>query len=163
MKYTLAAAALLLSATAAGAATSSGTVWQGDLFIQTATSQCNAQGTIAGDFAQAVYAPMGAPGNNPSQDQLAIFLPRGSAFLFVPSLGGPLNKASNVNITTISSTATSGSSSGQPVTALKVSASVVSGFHVRTISFGLSNFLGISGCNVTISGTLYQRSVNLPD
>ncbi len=156
MKYILAAAAVAFATTSANAA-----VWQGQLFIMTATSACNARGTNAGDFSQAVYSPLGKVGNGGTQDQLAIFFPRGSAFLVVPALGGALNKATKVNVTAINSNATGGPATWS-VTALTVTQPVQAGTPVK-ISFGVSNFLSVSGCTVTLSGTLAPRPVNLPN
>ena len=159
MKYTFAAAAVILAT--CNAVATAGTLWQGDLFVTTATSACYTKGTNAGDFSQAVYSPLGKVGNGGAQDQLAIFFPRGSALLVVPASGGTLNKATTVNVTTINSNATGGTATWS-VTGLTVSQPVQAGVPVK-ISFGVSNFLSVSGCNVSLSGTLAPKPANLPN
>jgi hypothetical protein len=75
MKSTLTATAIAIAMTAAPAA-STPTVWQGDMFIKTASSACSTAGTNVGDFSQVIFAPKGLPGNSTSSDQIAVFFPR---------------------------------------------------------------------------------------
>lgn len=159
MKYIFAAAAAILATSSVVA--NAGALWQGDLFVTSATTACNSKGTNAGDFSQAVYSPLGDAGNGGTQDRLAIFFPRGTAFLVVPASGGTLNNATKVNVTAIHSNATGGSATWS-VSGLAVSQPVQAGVPVK-ISFGLSNFLGVSGCNVSLSGTLAPKPANLPN
>ena len=73
MKYALAAAGTVLAITAANAET----VWQGDIFVTSATSACASAGASVGDDRQAIFAPRTLPGNG-SSDQIVIFRVRGA-------------------------------------------------------------------------------------
>jgi hypothetical protein len=56
MKYALTTAALVLAMTATANAADP-TLWQGDMFVTTATPQCTGGGIIVGDSYRAIFAP----------------------------------------------------------------------------------------------------------
>ncbi len=161
MKYTLAAAAIVFATSAVNATPNSNPViWQGDVFIKAASAGCSAIGATVGDFAQAVFAPMGLGGNNPKQDQLAIFFPRGSAIQLVPTSGGALNSAKTVNVININSDATAKANTSQPVGPFSIS--TVKANEPVSISFAVPNYYS-SACSVTVAGILFPRPGNLPN
>ncbi|MGO9485131.1 MAG: hypothetical protein ACLPX9_11190 [Rhodomicrobium sp.] len=155
MKRTLTAGVLSLAiaAVAGGAATAQ--VWQGDVFFTKTTSTCNTDGDAVGDFGQGVFSPVGTNGNS---DRFALFSGRGSALQFTPSTG-PLNGATSFTITLISHTYGAGqetvtSKAGVGPLTVSPPAPTASNQTV-TISGPVKNFANISGCNVTLQGTLY--------
>ncbi len=158
MKCTLAATAIVL---ATAAAANAATLWQGDLFITTASNGCPSLGTNVGDFAQVIFAPQGLPGN--STDQLSAFFPRGAATQIEPASGGSLNKATSYNLTNIDLNNANTATVPQSALNIKVTPYPVKAGNVVTISFSIANFYSSNNaCSVTLSGTLIQRPGNLP-
>ena len=165
MKYTLVSAMTAIAlATAATTGAAGGPVWQGDMFLNTATpTQCNQGGAYAGDSVQAIFAPMG-PGNNPKQDQLAVFFPRGSAHLIEPTSGGALNNASSVTVVSITRKAMQKTDQNQNLSPIKISPPAPSaGTASVSISLKVPNFTNVTGCTVTFSGILTPPPGNLGD
>lgn len=164
MKYTVASAITAIAlATAATTGAAAGPVWQGDMFLSTATpTPCNQGGAYAGDSVQAIFAPMGS-GNNPKQDQLAVFFPRGSAHLIEPTSGGSLNNAASVTVISINNDAKEKVNQNQNLSPISVSPQAPSAGTPVTISLQVPNFTNVTGCTVTFSGILTQRPGNLSD
>jgi len=159
MKYTFAATAIVLATAAASAAsTSSPPIWQGDLFITTAstsTAACNGAGIATGGVVQAIFAAKNLP-NIPS-DQLAVFFPGGSAHQIVPKSGTSLNGATSVTITHIKHDASLKTEIVTLPGAIKIS-SPASGTQSLTVPV---SDLGATGCNVTFNGVLIPRPGSL--
>jgi len=157
MKYTLATATATLALTAAANAA---TVWQGDMFVATATSACGSAGINAGDFWQAIFAPKGLPGNNASSDQFALFHPHGFAAQIVPK-SGTLDKAIAITLTTIRSDATTKINASAGNHSFTVSPPAPStGTASVTISWTQTDWF-TTGCNVTLNGVLVRRPGDL--
>ena len=159
MKYALAAAGTVLAITAAANAE---TVWQGDIFVTSATSACASVGVSVGDDRQAIFAPGTLPGNG-SSDQIAIFRPRGSATLLV-RLSGTLDKATSFQYYAINHSATQAQGTYQnqgpfAVTPPKISATNMPS--VVTVTYSWKNN-GVTNCNMTLTGNLTRRPGNLP-
>ncbi len=160
MKKTLVATAIALAATAAANATTPA-IWQGDLFITTASTSaatlCNSVGISTGDVVQAIFAPKNA---STSSDELAVFFPGGSAHQLVPQgKATALANATNVIITHIQHNAGLKTENVTLPAAIKIS-SPTSGTQSLTVS--VAN-LGTTGCNVTFNGILVPRPGNLPN
>jgi hypothetical protein len=157
MKYTLTTAALVLAMTAAADAA---TLWQGDMFISTATSACSSVGTNAGDFVQAVFAPKKLQGNSTTSDQFAIFRPRGSAAQIVPK-SGTLNGATTFTLTVIENAAVHTiSETTSPITVSP--ATITATTPTVTITWAQAGW-DTTGCNVTLQGILARRPGSLPN
>ena len=159
MKSILCATAIVFAMTGAENAANAGnsTVWQGEIFVTTATSQCASGGIIVGDSYRTILAPKNLPGNTTS-DQLAVFFPRATS-LIVPK-SGTLNGATSVTTTVILPNASlwTESPTGQsyavsPTTITKTTPSV-------TISATISHFW-LDGCSVKLSGNLPLRPGHL--
>jgi hypothetical protein len=156
MKYTLTTAALVLAMTVAADAADP-TVWQGEMFVSTATPQCTSAGIIVGDSYRAIFAPKGLP-DSPTSDQIAFFFPRATAQIVPKS--GTLNGAKSVTVTAILPSAslwtespTGHSYTVSPTTIKATTPSV-------TITATMSKFW-LSGCSTTLSGNLSRRPGNL--
>ncbi len=165
MKKTFAAAAAILAiggaANAATLTTPSGHfIWQGDMFVNTATPAANCTAFKVGQLvAQVMFAPKGLPNNDPAHDKLMWF-PMGelTAQQWVPNTAtGLLNGATSI--------AASGVDSGglytstvdpSPITSFSVSPATITTVPAKLASSMVTvTFTAVQkGCTATASGHL---------
>jgi hypothetical protein len=151
-RLTAFAGALAAALPAAGPAAAQPPIWQGDMFITSATQACATSGAaVADDFFTAVYRP-NITGQ--SQESLALFSGRAAWLLnaIEKSLRGRAVADSHV----ISSDATIHSSSATVV--LRIApATIAPTTRVVTISGTLTGFFNNVGCDVGVSAALGLR------
>ena len=166
MKYTITAVILSLAtaAPASAAATTPPTIWQGDIFVASATSSCTTV-TVGNRFAQVIYAPANLPGNG-GTDQIAVFSdgPKNQAVQWQPVPGPTLNGATSFNIWHIDNLAEVIQSQNTSGPTFTIKPSTISS-NTGPITFTLTsnNFNNTTGCDVTFKGALGKRPGTLPD
>jgi hypothetical protein len=130
--------------------------WQGDLFLSDVTAACPAANIDNGNFLRGVFRKGGLPGN-PGSDTISGVGQR-AAFHVSPT-GGVLRNASRGTVRSISGR--SGYSEAVDVIfspRVRVTPSSI-GTTTATVRIELTvpNFLNVTGCNVTLKGTLAKR------
>ncbi len=156
MKKTLATAAVVLSLTAANAASGATPkpLWKGDMFVTSVTTPCISAGTAVGDVVQAIYAPTGLPGSTEPADTINFFYPRGAAVHWASYPGTTLSTSTGFNVSLIRRS--SNASINTPAAAqFTVSPSTITtSTPAVAITLVKSNSWGITGCTVETQGIL---------
>ena len=151
MKSLPAAALLLAAAITPGLATE---VWQGDLFITTASAGCANDGIAVGDYFTAIYRPRNLVDNGPDT-RLALVASRSAQRYEVTNAplsgSGPYKGVfitSRANVQTW--TGTFSAASVSPATPTATTQTVV-------IKATFTNFADVVGCTATLKGSLGNR------
>jgi hypothetical protein len=131
-------------------------VWQGFLFVTSATSTCTTdEVTAVDDYYTSVYRPnIAPPPTNQAKAALSISFGRGIALLEAP--GSTLRGSVNATSTLIGSRAelfTTSSPVDLKITPAKITASTP----VVQISGTIANFLNGTSCNVAVNGVFGLR------
>jgi hypothetical protein len=127
-------------------------VWQGDLFISAATTQCASAGFAKDDFFRAVYRPANISDNGAAA-RLTLLTPRAAAR--IAATEGDFVRNGDYSGKFFSSRA---GLLEWDSTILTENIGAVTETSPRVdVLLGMRNFTGVVGCSVTVRGTLTHR------
>jgi hypothetical protein len=130
-------------------------VWEGDLFVISATGACNPDGISAGSFYRAIYRPdIAAPPPNQAKEALSLVSLRSAFILNAP--GSTLRGSVVADSVVIGGRATD-SDSTAPVQLSITPAKITAKTGAVEISGSINNFFNIAGCTVNVAGILGPR------
>lgn len=145
---------LVLAVLAGTSPAAAETTWAGTAFLVSATTPCAGSGIAKGDFGRLLYRPTGSGLGNGANSTLTYISSRSSFTMYVPNNG--FRPRINYGGTIISSTLSIVSKTGGILDWATTPSTFGINTNDATVTAGIANFFGITGCTVSLRGSLVK-------